>query len=64
MDHLTLIVEDIGGNQNLALAIIVLLQDAVEAADGVVSQMSHGSAHIENKYQFCEIFFHFFLFLS
>ena len=59
VDHLALVVEDIGSNEDFALTVVVLLQNAVETPDGVVGQMSHGSAHIEDEYQFCEIFFHF-----
>ena len=41
-------------------AVRYFLQNAVEAADGIVGKMLHGSAHIEDKYQFGEVFFHLY----
>ena len=59
MDHPAVVVEQVGRDQHLAPAVVMLLQDAVEAADGVVGQVRHGPAHVEDDYQFSKIFFHF-----
>ena len=58
MDHFALIVKDISCDENFALTVVMLLQNTVEASDGVACKMIHGSAHVQDKNQFRKTFFH------
>ena len=58
VDDLALIAEQHRRDQRFALFLLLLLDHAVESADGVGDQARHGAAPVQNKNHFCKSLFH------
>ena len=58
MDDLAAVVEEHSGHEALALRLLLLFDQAVEASDGVSLQAAHGAAAVQDEYQLGDVVFH------
>ena len=58
MEHFHFSVKENGGDVCLARFLLLLFDGAVEAPDGVLFEPAHGSAAVEDEYDFGESLFH------
>ena len=52
--HLAFVIEKHGGNVTLAILLLLLFNECVEAADGVTFKTCHGAASVKNEYKLCD----------
>ena len=58
MKHFAHVVKENGGHKTFARLLALLVDQGIEAANRVAFQPSHGTAPVQNEYQFCHVVSH------
>ena len=58
MEHFRPVIKEDCGDKCLARLPLLLFQHGIEAANSILLKPLHGAATVQDKHQFCQIFFH------